>query len=45
MPHYYPLLRGDKEKVWGHEGPEETQKLIERYLPGGTRHLSWARRR
>ena len=29
MPQYFLLLRGDKQAVRGHEGPEETQKVIE----------------
>src|ERR1700677_2543826 len=32
MPQYVLLLRDDREKARGHESPEETQKVIERYL-------------
>ena len=32
MPQYFLLLRGDREKLLGHKGPEETQKVIERYI-------------
>lgn len=32
MPHYVLLLRDDRDKVRGHMGPEETQKVIERYV-------------
>jgi hypothetical protein len=32
MPQYVLLLRDDREKVRGHLGPEETQKVIEKYL-------------
>jgi hypothetical protein len=32
MPQYILLLRDDREKVRGHESPEEMQKVTERYL-------------
>ena len=32
MPQYILLLRDDREKVRGHESPEEMQKVTEKYL-------------
>ena len=32
MAQYVLLLREDREKARGHMGPEETQKVIERYV-------------
>jgi hypothetical protein len=32
MPQYILLLRDDRQKVRGHESPEEMQKVTEKYL-------------
>jgi len=37
MPQYMLLLRDDRETVRGHVSPEETQKIIQRYLDWGTK--------
>jgi hypothetical protein len=42
MPQYMLLLRDDREAVRGNMSPEETRKIVERYLVWGLSHLIWA---
>jgi hypothetical protein len=37
MPQYVLLLRDDREAVRGNMSPEETRKIVERYLVWGTK--------